>query len=563
MYMNRKGGKAMNYLDFKPARCKDCYRCLRECPVNAIQVINHQASIIAERCILCGNCINVCPQNAKTVHSEADDVMELLSSGQRVVASVAPSFISSFKLNSFDQMERALSQLGFSYCEETAVGAAAVTAEYKRLLESGTYRNLISSACPAVNRLVQIYYPEMLKYLAPVDSPMLAHAKLLKKRFPDGKIVFIGPCIAKKREGEESGIIDGVLTFEDLRGLLDEKNITFQNSGEMQKAAPGASARIYPTSRGIIRSFCGTVPGYDYVAAEGIGKCHDILENMDSMSGMFVELNCCEYACINGPCSLIKRGSAVEADAKVRRYAASALEAGVVREDIGKSFERINVKAFMPSERQIKEILAKTGKTKPEDELNCGACGYSSCREKAWAVANGYADVEMCIPYMRSRAESMSDEVMRCTPNGIVMIDYDFRIQGINDNARRLLGIDGYAAKGSSFYDYVDIVDFVLAKNDEKNLHNKKVFINQTHKYVELSIEVMSSQKMMLGVLKDVTEEEDYNRRLREVREKTFEVTDGVIKKQMWIAQEIASLLGETTAETKVALLKLKEMLKE
>lgn len=553
----------MNYLDFKSARCKDCYRCLRECPVSAIQVNNHQASIIAERCILCGNCINVCPQNAKTVHSEADGVKELLSSGQMVIASVAPSFISSFKLSSFSQMAEALSQLGFAYCEETAVGAAAVTAEYKRLLESGVYRNLISSACPAINRFVQTYYPEMLKYLAPVDSPMLAHAKLLKKKFPDARIVFIGPCIAKKREGRESGIIDGVLTFEDLKELLEEKGIAFQSSSETREAAPGASARIYPISRGIIRSFCGTVPGYDYVAAEGIGKCRDILENMDHMSGMFFELNCCEYACINGPCSLIKRGSAVEADAKIRRYAESALESGVDSADIRKSFERINVKSYTPSEAQIREILAKTGKVKPEDELNCGACGYSSCREKAWAVANGYADVEMCIPYMRSRAESMSEEVMRCTPNGIVIIDYDFRIQAINDNAKKLLGIEGYAVKGGSFYEYTDIVEFVLAKNDEKNIHNKKVFVNRTHKYVELSIVVMSGQKMMLGVLKDVTEEEDYNRRLREVREKTFEVTDAVIKKQMWIAQEIASLLGETTAETKVALLKLKETLKD
>lgn len=553
----------MNYLDFKPARCKDCYRCLRECPVNAIQVNNHQASIIAERCILCGNCINVCPQNAKTVHSEADDVMELLSSRQMVIASVAPSFISSFKLDSFGQMEHALLQLGFSYCEETAVGAAAVTMEYKRLLESGAYRNLISSACPAVNRFIQAYYPEMLKYLAPVDSPMLAHAKLLKKKFPDAKIVFIGPCIAKKREGRESRIIDDVLTFEDLKKLLKEKDITFQCSSRMQESAPGASARIYPISRGIIRSFCSIVPGYDYVAADGIEKCRDILENMDDMSGMFFELNCCEYACINGPCSLVKKGTAVEADVKVRRYATSAAEAGVDRADIRKSFERIDLKSFTPSEAQIREILARTGKVKPEDELNCGACGYSSCREKAWAVANGYADVEMCIPYMRSRAESMSEEVMRCTPNGIVIIDYDFRIQAINDNARKLLGIKGDMVKGSSFYEYGDIVEFVLAKNDEKNIHNKRVYISCTHKYVELSIVVMSSQKMMLGVLKDITEEEDYNRRLREVREKTLEVADGVIKKQMWIAQEIASLLGETTAETKVALLKLKETLKD
>ena len=171
-----------NFLDFKTARCKDCYKCLRECPVKAIKVENHQAKIIESRCILCGVCTLVCPQNAKKVHSEADKIKELLSSGKKVIASVAPSFVSSFGVQDFNIFKIALVKLGFSDAEETAVGAKAVTEEYKKMLLSGKYKNLVTSSCPAVNRMIQLYYPDALPFLAPCDTPMRAHAKIIKKR---------------------------------------------------------------------------------------------------------------------------------------------------------------------------------------------------------------------------------------------------------------------------------------------------------------------------------------------------------------------------------------------
>ena len=214
------------YLDFKNAKCKDCFRCLRECPVKAIRYENHQAKIIEQKCILCGHCTHVCPQNAKQVHSEADAVLDLLAARETrpVVVSLAPSFVSGLGINDPEKVKAALYALGFALVEETAVGAKAVTDEYARLLSAGGFKNFITSACPAVNRMIQLYYPAALRYLAPVPSPMVAHARMLKKRFPEAAIVFIGPCIAKKREGHESGIIDAVLTFEDLGGLFRLKN---------------------------------------------------------------------------------------------------------------------------------------------------------------------------------------------------------------------------------------------------------------------------------------------------------------------------------------------------
>ena len=553
------------YLDFKDAKCKDCFKCLRECPVKAIRYENHQAKIIEQRCILCGRCTLVCPQNAKQVHSELDDVLALLSSGRKVVASLAPSFVSSFDTQDLDVMKEALFALGFAGVEETAVGAKAVTEEYARLLGTGEFKNFITSACPAVNRMISIYYPDALKYLAPVPSPMVAHARMLKKRDPDAAIVFIGPCIAKKREAAESGIIDGVLTFEELNTVFAQKNIDLCKI-EAKRHAEGTElkARYYPIPRGIIKSFDSLPAGYEYVAVDGVERCAEVLDEIDTLSGLFLELNCCEYACVGGPCRLHVKGGNIKSNENVRKYAAKdmgAAPAVTEQVDLTEKHPRIILDDFVPSEKDIRAILAKTGKNSPEDELNCGACGYSTCREKAIAVLNGYADIEMCLPYMRSRAESMSYEIIQNTPNGIVLMGDDFKILDINTRAMKLLGITEHDVRGMLAFDCFDCEEFINAVTRGRNVSKKRVFVNRTKKYIELSIILLQEHKVLFGVMKDITESVEYDEKLNAVKLETLATTDEVIKKQMRVAQEIASLLGETTAETKVALNKLKQTL--
>ena len=553
------------YLDFKDAKCKDCFKCLRECPVKAIRYENHQAKIIEQRCILCGRCTLVCPQNAKQVHSELDDVLALLSSGRKVVASLAPSFVSSFDTQDLDVMKEALFALGFAEVEETAVGAKAVTEEYARLLGTGEFKNFIPSACPAVNRMISIYYPDALKYLAPVPSPMVAHARMLKKRDPDAAIVFIGPCIAKKREAAESGIIDGVLTFEELNTVFAQKNIDLCKI-EAKRHAEGTElkARYYPIPRGIIKSFDSLPAGYEYVAVDGVERCAEVLGEIDTLSGLCLELNCCEYACVGGACRLHVKGGNIKSNENVRKYAAKdmgAAPAVTEQVDLTEKHPRIILDDFVPSEKDIRAILAKTGKNSPEDELNCGACGYSTCREKAIAVLNGYADIEMCLPYMRSRAESMSYEIIQNTPNGIVLMGDDFKILDINTRAMKLLGITEHDVRGMLAFDCFDCEEFINAVTRGRNVSKKKVFVNRTKKYIELSIILLQEHKVLFGVMKDITESVEYDEKLNAVKLETLATTDEVIKKQMRVAQEIASLLGETTAETKVALNKLKQTL--
>ena len=561
------------YLEFRNAKCKDCYKCLRECPVKAIDIKGHQAEIIEDRCILCGHCTLVCPQNAKVVHSEINEVRALLAGPDKVIASVAPSFISSFGLSDFGVMKLALAKLGFFDAEETAVGAQAVTQEYANLLKSGQFKNFITSACPAVCRMIQEYYPMALKYLAPVDSPMVAHAKILKKQHPEAKIVFVGPCIAKKREAEECHLIDNVLTFEDVVELFKEKGVQIDEiTNVMLQKRNGMPnlAKEYPIPQGIIHSFPELPEGYDYIAIDGPMKCVKALQNIEHMDHVVLEMNLCEDACVNGPCSLDKNGGSVKAMSDIRKYVSAekrqltATQTPVqVEVPLATAHPRIRSHSMPAPEREIEAILHKTGKFKPEDELDCGSCGYATCREKAWAVYNGYADIDICLPYMRQRAESFSVEVIQNSPEGIVVLDPDMNILEINRRGRELLGIEDPNAKGHPAIDYFNPIDFCNAYAQKKNIELKKELVTSTGKYVDLSINYLANQNLIFGIMKDVTDTVDYEKRIMKVKMETLTTTDDVIKKQMRVAQEIASLLGETTAETKVALLKLKKTLTE
>ena len=554
------------YLEFKEAKCKNCYKCLKNCPVKAIKIENNQAKIIEDRCILCGKCTLICPQDAKKEHSENEIIKDLLKN-EKVIATVAPSFIANFDLKGFEGLNEALKRIGFLFAEETARGAKVVVDEYEKLLGEKKYKNFITSCCPAINNMISLYYPNALKYLAPVDSPVITHAKILKKENPDCKIVFIGPCIAKKKECRESGIIDGVLTFEDLNNLFEEFSINLEDI-EKEVEAKWNKARFFPISRGIIKSFRELVDGYEYIAVDGTERCKEVLEKIDDLENVFLELNACESSCINGPCGLNKKGISIISNTRVRKYVASNAkintDSNIDNVDIAHEYKRQEILDREPSEEEIVNVLRQTGKYEKEDELNCGACGYASCREKAWAVINGYADIEMCLPYMREKAENMSYEIIQNSPNGIIVINSDYKVTDMNAKAKSLLGITTFRPKKDSIIDMLDeSIEFITALNEKKNIYSKQLKILKTNSYIELSINYMQGHNVIFAIMKDITEATIYNEKLNKLKIDTLAATDAVIKKQMRTAQEIASLLGETTAETKVALVKLKETLQE
>lgn len=564
----------MNVIDFKEARCKNCYKCVRNCELKAIAVKDSQAYIMNDKCILCGRCLEVCPQNAKAFISDFDRVKNFLADGVPVVVSLAPSYLGVLNQKEPGQVITALKRLGFSSVRETAEGAALVTAEYHRLLAEGTMDNIITTSCPAANDLIEIYYPELIPYMAPVVSPMIAHGRMLRKFYPENtKIVFIGPCIAKKREALEdartSGFIDAVLTFNELEEWLSKEGISLSSlpASAPDNPDPGVN-RLYPVSNGILSSVLASgrpQDTYQKLHVHGLSDCRELLRALQKgeLSHCFIELNVCRGGCIKGPGTRKLRTSTfrirMDMEAAVKNEAPAEIPALPDAISLSREFADRSVREELPSEEMLSHILRKFGKAKPEDMLNCGACGYPTCRDKAIAVFQGKAETGMCLPYMHARAQSMSNMVMDITPNIIIIVDSDLKIVEFSRAAERQFGTSSARARDMYLQDFIDPSDFLQVLQTHENILGKRVIYDDMHLATLQNIVYMPEQNCVLGIFQDVTAEEEQNRQAYKIKMNTIEMAQRVIDKQMLVAQEIAGLLGETTAETKVTLTKLRD----
>ena len=553
------------FLRLKKSNCKNCSKCIRHCPVKSIRFSGNQAHIIGDECILCGHCFVVCPQNAKEIADGIETAKVLIDSGAPVYASIAPSFIANYKNIGIDNLRDALVQLGFVGAEETAVGATIVKKEYEHILSEGKRDVLISSCCHSINLLIQKYYPHLLPYLADVKSPMIAHAEWIKAVSPGAKVVFIGPCVAKKDEAERYGAVDAVLTFEELANWLREEKIVIKPGKDTTKES---LARFFPTTGGILKTMTERNPIYNYLAIDGVENCIAALEDIakGKIHRCFIEMSACEGSCTGGPVMEKYHNSPVRNLMDVFDYAGDE-DFPVSKPDelsLHQDFETIDKKTSVPSEREITETLRKMGKTTPEDELNCGSCGYKTCREKAVAIIQGKADVSTCLPYLRERAESLSDNIMRNSPNGIILLNENLEIQKINDVALGIVNMRRAAdLMGEPIVRILNPADFLSVLNAGKEVRDKKLYLAEYNKYVEESITYDKNYHTLLCILRDVTDTETARERREQISRQTVETADRVVEKQMRIVQEIASLLGETAAETKIALTKLKESIDE
>ena len=549
----------MEVLQFTKANCRDCYKCVRECPVKSIRVRDHQASIISEDCLLCGRCVQVCPQNAKDVRDDVPLVKQLIASGEKVIATLAPSFIAAFDAKGFRPMADAMKKLGFYEVFETAVGANIVKTEYEKLIAGGQ-ELIISSCCHSITRLIQKYHPECLHYYAAVDSPMHAHAKLIKEQYPDAHIIFVGPCISKKDEVEQycDGLIDLTITFEELEQWFEAEGVTFEDSPDDSHYR----SRFFPAPGGVIRSM-DRQEGFHYVAIDGVEKCRAALEEIAAggLKGYFIEMNACEGGCINGPGMPKKRRGQILSGILVEQAADPKKDFDVVHTlDTHKEMVPDVHRDEMPGEAEIQEILARTGKHKPEDMLDCGACGYSTCREKAIAVWQGKAELEMCLHYAKERAESLSDQIFESSPTGIVAVDDQFIIRQINREALHMLNVpEDDNIVGQNFADYYDILELLNVMETGENIINQRTHLEKSDLYIDRTVMYDAEHQNFLVFLKNIDAIVRAEDTAAELRRETIRITDQVVDKQMRTVQEIASLLGETTAETKVALTMLKK----
>ena len=545
----------------KKEDCKSCYKCIRECALKSIRFAENRAQIVENECVYCGHCYVVCPQSAKEIRSDTARAKALIASGRPVVVSLAPSFIADFPVSGLAEMRRALTALGFVEVEETARGARIVKSEYERMIASGEHRLIISSCCHSVNLLIQKRYPRALQYLARVDSPMVAHAKSIKARMPGAAVVFIGPCVSKKDEAERCGQVDCVLTFDELTDWLQEAGVPLGESGALDGTE--ARSRFFPTPGGIIKSM-DQQADFTYIPIDGLRRCMDALEEIErgGMENCFVEMNACEGSCIGGPVMHRYHREPITCKTRVDHYGgrSGADFSDRPADDLKKTFSYLGTGEVMPGEAAIEEVLHKLGKFRPEDELNCGTCGYPTCREKAIAVCQGKADLTMCLPFLKAKAESFSGAILDNTPNAILAMDTKLIIQQANEAAARLFGM-GSARElvGLPIDTILGPVEYLQAIGGERSGGATRHYLADYDKFVEETIAFDPEYNLVISIIKDITEETRREKRLDEERRHTAELADRVIEKQMRVAQEIASLLGETTAETKIALTRLKD----
>jgi iron only hydrogenase large subunit-like protein/nitrogen-specific signal transduction histidine kinase len=391
--------------------CRTCYTCVRECPAKAIRIVGGQAEVIDERCIACGNCTKVCSQGAKVFLNTTDRVVKLLDSDSKVAAIVAPSFPAEFSdIPDHLVLTGMIKALGFEFVAEVSFGADLVADKYKKLVseEKNFY---ISSDCPSIVNYVKFYHPALVDNLAPVVSPMVAMSRVVRKKYgTDTKIVFIGPCIAKKAESSE---IDEAITFTELRDMLADRGITPETVSPVDFDQPlGGRGAIFPVARGLLQTAKisdNAITG-NMIAAEGRIDFQGALKEFEAglIKNQHMELLCCE-GCIMGP-GLSKNGKQYNRRSLVSSYANNKMQ-NIDSESWQKAFDEFSEldlsirhkpddhRIESLNENDVNDILIKMGKKTKKDQLDCGACGYESCVEHAIAIKKGLAEVEMCLPY--------------------------------------------------------------------------------------------------------------------------------------------------------------------
>ncbi len=548
------------------AKCRDCYRCVRVCPVNAIKMENGQAMVIPENCISCGTCIPECPQNAKTYIKNTDEVLDFLSGKQQVIISVAPSFASVYSKWERKRLPSALRQAGFSLVTETAVGAHEVARKTKEIIENKPEISHICTACPAVVNYIEKYSKTEIRFLTPVVSPMVAHARMLKKQYgADTKVVFAGPCVAKKSEAlhpKHQNIVDAVITFNELNEILIQKSIDLKTCEEsdFDQKAVGMSI-LFPVEQGLLKT-AEIEYAFDqskHVALSGFEDIKDALGTIGESYGNFViEPLFCRSGCINGP--ILRQRNLLHKKQELVDY----YEESKFTSQINKPAENLNFNYQASktygnisfSEVEIKEVLKNSGKETEENELNCGACGYDTCRNKAIAVLQGIAEVEMCMPYMRRLAEQKSDKLIASDPNGIIILNEQLEILSINPAFKKMFVCsDSVVGKKISYLIDPEPFERVVARkrnkfSDEVKYPNYKL----TCHLVCYSIE---EENQVVGIFVDITDTHSNKEKLKDFKTETILQAQELIEHQVSMAQELAKFIGDHTARGEMLMNKL------
>lgn len=545
------------------SECYDCYKCVRHCPVKAIKIEDGHASVIAEKCIACGLCIKVCPQQAKQVRNDITKVKELLETKKRVFVSLAPSFLSAFCVPK-ENIITALKKLGFADVSETAIGAQEVSIETAKTLSQEDKGLFISSACPAIVDYIRFYDPMYTDCITKLLSPALAHAKFLKNNFgQDSGVVFIGPCASKKNEADSHpDLINAALTFVELKLWLEESGIdlkTIQADTEAQFVPKEAfEGNFYPIEGGMNETIkrCN-VTNARLLNISSLPAFKEALEDFDIdeiNEPVFIEALACSGGCINGPCLAEKKSGIISmydvlAKTKTRDTIPMLRQFDIYQDYLP---HKTDIEEFA-----IEDILNKMksiGKTDIKDELNCGGCGYDTCRQLAKALLKNEAETSMCTSYMRKIAAKKAGAMLRCMPSGMVMINNDFKIIETNQafikmfapelNDAFLNRQDGIA--GADIAKILPCMEiFKQAMNSGKDITKERYAICQ--RLYNITAFTVEKNHIVGAIFADVTKSEIK-------RDEIAKKAQDVISKNITTVQEIACLLGEHMVDTELIL---------
>lgn len=597
--------------------CQDCYKCVRRCPVKAIKIEDGSAMIVPDLCIACGTCYRVCPAKAKQARNDLTRAKHLVQSGKDVYVSLAPSWITEFEGVSREQMIAAIRRLGFRGVSETALGAEEVSANIAGLLDkaandalqvssapdmsqtacgekdedasaerspertsgvredtntgeapqvSAANRLFISTACPAVVEYINKYVPERTANLTKLTSPLLAHCRLLKTALgKDIEVIFIGPCIAKKIEADRHpDLLSLSLSFTDLRQWLKDENIELKDIHTsvfdkfvMSKAEEGTA---YPVEGGMIetlkpyeqsqKAYLMQITGIDNIKRELKNIREEALDRP-----VFIECLACEGGCVNGPCTSSKK-SGLEKRVEILKESDFSGLAGKRSPSVDIRLDYAPEAIVQPKhdETDIKRVLASIGKYSIEDEINCGGCGYNTCRNFAKALLDGKAEPEMCVSHMKQQAQRKANALLRCIPSPIVIANARLSIMEYNDKfVETFWNEDEHAdiydqnnLHGADLRDFINFTNLFSASLDlEQDIHREHVRFND--KLFDVVVFNIDKKQIVGGIIEDVTNME---MKKEQIAEKAKEV----IHKNLATVQQIACTLGEHMAETEVLL---------
>ncbi len=553
------------------ARCRDCYRCIRLCPVKAIGLHDGQAYVDPEKCISCGTCIRECPQYAKSFRNDLDRVTSLITTQYKTAVTLAPSFASFFEPWQIKRLPSALRKLGFFHVSETAVGAYYVAQETSKYIKEHPKDIHITTACPAVVNYIELYKPELVKYLVPIVSPMNAHGRMLRKKFGgDISVVFIGPCVAKKHEIQKTNDIDYVLTFLELEKWFETENINLEEFEESDfDEIPKGWARNFPLAGGALQTGLLSTDMLDknVISVSGIDDINDIFNTIGpDTEPVVIEPLFCEQGCINGP-AIVKLSDHIfnrrKAIINYTNKNPGNTEAGDINIALDTVYlnKHISDKNEIP-DSEITKILAMTGKENPEDQLNCGACGYPSCRQQAIAVIKGMASIDMCIPYMRRLAERRTDRIIETSPNGIVILDEHLDILSMNDSFKKLF-MCSKSLCGKRISYLMDPEPFELLASGKQDITEMTVQHANYNLICHQIIYALREEKQYVGIFVNMTNSMKNKKQLDEIKAKTVIQARNLLNHQMSIAGQIAQFLGESAAENEKLLENLTQLVQE